>query len=254
MVKLMLNSLLEAILILTSFIFLSVFAPQVHKTALRSYVSSKVVKLTRTDTSRAGGTGFHVKLPSGKTGIITNKHVCGLSKNGYMVAESEEFSSQVKILKISDETDLCLLQPLNGVEGLTLARSVAEGETIAAIGHPNLNPRTMTMGEAVAQSIIYMPLYNITNDMDQVMCQTVKNQSLYQIEYPQPDNTIGVTWICIASFNAILTTVTAHPGSSGSPIVNFFGNVVGVVFSVEVKSSWANAIIIKDIKKFIKGQ
>ena len=43
----------------------------------------------------------------------------------------------------------------------------------------------------------------------------------------------------------------AQPGSSGSPMVNEAGDVVGVVFAIDEKA-WASMVSLSDLRKFLQ--
>jgi hypothetical protein len=51
---------------------------------------------------------------------------------------------------------------------------------------------------------------------------------------------------------AYRTNMVIQPGSSGSPIVNFWGNVVGVVFAGD-RAMWGSTVSQKDLVKFLKN-
>ena len=42
-------------------------------------------------------------------------------------------------------------------------------------------------------------------------------------------------------------------GNSGSPMVNMWGNVVGVVFAGNQRTNWGSAVPLKDVKELLKA-
>lgn len=231
-------------------------SPYAHRAILRSYVSSKVVMLLNKGPddlgSYSGGTGFHLTLPSGKIAIITNRHVCELARNGYLWAHLDNSEEQVEVKEMSDDTDLCLVSPMKKVKGLSLARNLYEGEIIAAVGHPNLQPMTMTLGEVVGYQQVVFPLFTIMHEMDMYLCENANNRYLQPIETKIVNGQIVEEWACMAFYNTLITTINVQQGSSGSPVVDFFGNVVGVIFLMERSSTWGKAVPLKDLKAFVE--
>jgi serine protease Do len=71
-------------------------------------VESPYVMLTNIEGS-GGGTGFYVKAASGKTVIVTNRHICdGAAIYQYKFGRPIE----LQIIEVAPHTDLCLLQPV----------------------------------------------------------------------------------------------------------------------------------------------
>lgn len=81
-------------------------------------VESSYVMLTTIE-GNGGGTGFYVKAASGKTVIVTNRHICdGSAIYQYKFGRPIE----LQIIEVAPHTDLCLLQPVaNYAQPLRLA-------------------------------------------------------------------------------------------------------------------------------------
>jgi hypothetical protein len=57
---------------------------------------------------------------------------------------------------------------------------------------------------------------------------------------------------CInVTYRAYITNMLIQPGSSGSPAVNFWGNVVGVVFATD-SAGWASVVSYDDLRDLLK--
>lgn len=223
---------------------------QIHRNYIRNKVGQNVVKIVKLDDSGkllGGGTGFIVNTPHGKQVILTNAHVCE-AFNGRTWLHIQLPDGKIlpeRILNISSTTDLCAVEAPTGFSGLNLASGVDIGEEIYSVGFPKLQPLTVMAGEVVGNSITHMLSGIIGITIDESSCQKPKNNIV-------PVKTIfGPLLLCVESIKSQITTVVILGGNSGSPAVNFYGNVVGVMFAAAEDSNWGDMVPIKDIKDFI---
>ena len=100
-----------------------------------------------------------------------------------------------KILYNSPNHDICFLEPV-GNKAFNLASSVHRGERITIIGHPRGVPQSMTDGRIVGEAYYTFPWI----------------QQAGRVRY-------------------LRSTAITYPGNSGSPVVNRYGNVVGILFA-----------------------
>lgn len=221
--------------------------PELHYNYIRGKVQKTSVYVTN-EARTSGGSGSHVIAPSGKVYIITNAHVCAIGKDSTIFI-TDDYGNTIprKILEISKITDLCLIEPLPNYHGaLKIGSEVTAGQIVAAIGHPSLMPTTMSRGEVIGAEVIdvfdhYMDPLD-SNDK----CDLPKNKIL------EIESFFGPLKVCTVHINATLTTATSLPGSSGSPLVDFYGNLVGVVFAGN-RANWALAVTLSDVTNFLKS-
>lgn len=266
-------------------LLLAYFAPRVHREFIRHYVGSKVVmisdrSLNKKQDKYSGGTGFHIQAPSGKIYIVTNRHVCDLANKKdevFAAVRGETSYKKLKVIKRSDFSDLCIIEPLPEVKkGLKIGLEPEIGETIAAVGHPNLQPKTITIGEVVGYDEFTFPIGVIGRDgFKESQCKNKdniireysnateaalemkrkfnKNKIVEQFLKDENDKLPSLKKIrlCLVSNMSLVTTVMAYHGSSGSPIVNFYGEVVGVVYAINEDRIWARGVPLADLKKFL---
>lgn len=74
--------------------------------------------LTPVGNPHTGGTGFEVVAPnSGKVYTLTNRHICRLAGNSGELAARHNANDEeirLKIISVSSETDLCVLEAVPG--------------------------------------------------------------------------------------------------------------------------------------------
>lgn len=257
--------------------------PHMYKSFIRHKVGSKVVAVTVTEFSKdrdntGGGTGFHVKAPSGQTFIVTNRHVCDDSKDGLMwvTVDGVTTDRKLKILKKSDQADLCLMEPIPGIEGLEIGETPSVGDDVIYVGHPRLQARTYVAGELVGTKLETVIRGQVGREIEEKDCRADKDSYIadtYEVyllfrHLPQDmdDNGSGLTSImedmikaskkvpvCYERGQAYVTTLDVYGGASGSPMVNIYGDVVGVIYAGE-QGQWGYAVILAELKQLLKGR
>ena len=161
--------------------------------------------------------------------VLTNWHVIDEEKEItitiYRGNSFEESVFEVKLLKFDKEKDLALLKIINPPKNLYHIQ-ISQilplvGSEVHAIGHPDGNIWSYTMGY----------ISQIRKDFQRV---DKKNQEhtydVYQIQTP------------------------IHPGNSGGPLLNSYGNLVGInTFGSADMGSLNFAITVAEVIRFLKG-
>jgi len=212
--------------------------PEWHGEYIRNKVGSQVVMLTNKEGNH-GGTGFALQMPSGEVLTLTNAHVCGLEEDGQIYARSGRKKLPMTVFEKSDKADLCLLNGIPNMDGLKLANSVRIGQELAVVGHPALMPLALSRGNLLGyEKIIVL--------VSMEPCE--KEGGMYKNEMTM----IGP--VCTEQFDAGLTTIVVLGGNSGSPVVDFFGNVTGVLFASPGPegANWGIIVPLAAVKDFIK--
>lgn len=250
-------------------VMLSAKAPEIHAGWIRNKVGSKTYLMT-TAAHRGSGTGFAVKAPSGITYIVTNDHVCAgftsSSNPNLLVVDSNGNEMMRKVIERSVKSDLCLVEGMPGVEGLSLSKSApAIGQVIASVGHPAGYNITLSRGEVIQieDVSIVKALIALISPTGIESAVAEEDGGILASKCNQPKNQIGIVNIdtlfgplpAKACFNvtkgAYMTNMLIQPGSSGSPLVNFYGQVVGVVFASD-SAHWGTAVSLNDLKDLLK--
>ena len=204
-----------------------------------------VTRLTNMEQTH-GGTGFYVQTPSGRVMTLTNGHVCRIAMNGALVSTTE---SDVEILYVDsqyEDNDLCLLNAPEGAKGLKVANSVRDLENIYVIGHPLLEPKTLVRGQMSGTQEI-----KVLQGYDMVCTgKTFKNERVDLLT----SLTVGAAFACIRTSIGAIATAFILPGNSGSPVLNAYGNVVGVIFAGMPGTGRAFMVPLELVKDFLKDK
>lgn len=226
--------------------------PYIHERLLFKSVSRSVMRIVVPSNHASGGTGFQLQVGD-KQYTVTNRHVCELNEDGFMVAKLNDEGSLIAylpIIRISKKTDLCLLAGIAGTPALKLAGSAGEGDEIASVGHPMLQHVTLTRGKITNTEVLEMlgavniPAAKCT---DEYGGRTEEAPLMIQIF-------TGIKTGCIIKIKTYRTTATIFGGNSGSPLVNIFGRVEGVLFAAMEGQNWGYSVILEDLKDFLDGK
>jgi S1-C subfamily serine protease len=206
-------------------------------------VSPEVIALTPPTTDLSGGTGFAVRSLTGRVYTLTNSHVCGLADLGLMAAQlGGGRKLWLRVLEVSQTTDLCLLEALPGRHGLTMADAMDQYEPIYALGHPRLEPLTLSTGYFVGRGDVQL--------IDETPVEKCSGPSR-RVENMM--TLFGPVSACIRTIDAISTSLVIYPGSSGSPVVNASGELVGAVFAGANATNYGAMIPLDAIREFLSG-
>lgn len=237
------KSLAKAITLVGSILFLSFITPQLHNQYLRYEVGSSVVQVL--SPAGGGGTGFAVEAESGNRYIMTNKHVCDAAQNGWLIIKKDNESIFKRVIYKDNKHDLCLVEGDKRFDALDIGKSLYKGESMFIVGHPGLRQLTVASGEYIGFDTVELVDENILN----------KNQCKGEIYELSPFQALmfGREWVCIRKYLSYATTAVAYGGNSGSPVVNKWGNVIGVLFAGNPRQNTDNFVVpVYEINRVLK--
>lgn len=247
---------------------------------MRDMIGKSVVRLSPVrpvdGVLRSGsGTGFHVIAPSGKIYLMTNRHVCNMAVNGklWAISSGNSDAHEVSVITSSDSFDLCLMTPVPGLSGIKVGSNPTAGQSVGYLGHPRGQPRTFSVGEVVGADAISINAGVIGKQITEEQCRT---KDSYITEMPeiltlimdmQRGSTVSPDLashpllrgqkkvrVCFQRNRAMYTTLFIYPGASGSPVIDFFGRLVGVVYAAPPQGGWGFAVMMSDIKTILNGR
>lgn len=198
-------------------------------------------KLSRASAKIPYGSGGAIRTPSGKTRVITNFHVCMPSMVEKMVkaTDTQGNSGSGKVYKMSPEKDLCLVDSPASLTPLNVAKSTEYlFNEVFTRGYPLgvlTNSKGVVLKDETFGFVSLLP--------SGVRCSGEEVLDLHT----------GISLGCFLSHYNKVTNMYAQPGSSGSPVVDTNGDLVGVM-QTYVGKFGGGFIPLADVKEFLKGE
>lgn len=164
------------------------------------------------------GTGFIVEAPrTHKKFLLTNWHVCRLAAHQDIMFMTETgWPGKATILGVSIQDDLCIASISQRRAALKVGAKLKVGDTIYSHGYP-LGKFNKTFG-------ILESRFHWVSDL-------VRDFGFSECPSPFIPGYNADSQLVSCDFNqdSGLTTLYAAPGSSGSPVVNSKGELVGMI-------------------------
>lgn len=200
--------------------------PEIRETELKSTRASDNV--FRIFTDNGGGTGYLIQDWRFGIVLMTNKHICdSRPEQGLFLLDQDGVQYLSTVRRIAALTDLCLLETphelLTKYGGLSLAQDAYrpnKNESLYVFGHPGLRKLTASHGPFVNESWI---------------------PGIYEGHIEAKTMKVGRADIVI------------YPGSSGSPVLNDRGEVIGTIFAFEGRNHIALYVPLREMVEFLSG-
>jgi len=231
--KKIVKSLATSLALTVTILYGAISAPQIHNQYLRYEVGESVVQVLHPE-KFGGGTGFAVQGKSGKEYIMTNRHVCEVGVNGFVRIKTSNREFIKRILYKDTVHDLCLIEGLKGLSPLSMGSDQSIGDTMYVVGHPGLRKLTTSSGEYIGREFVEL-LFNVEK-RQQCPGKVMELPPMYQF-------LMGVDFVCFRSYPALATSAVIYGGNSGSPVVNVWGNLIGVAFAGNPSQERDNFVI-----------
>ena len=235
---------------------------KLHDIYMYDIVGGNIVKLS---SAYGTGTGWQVNS-NGKQYVITNAHVC--SKASRLMATKTDGNQQVlKVIKKFAKHDLCALTPVVGLKGIDVARKSNHHEKVWLIGHPGGRALTMQTGHKVSPASIDVATDQCTVEdflafADEIdlqieyakkVCETKSaSQCMAAMQEPVYNIQLISLGYCVKNYETTHTNSISYGGNSGSPLLNSYGQAVGVLFAgSRVQNTDSYYVPIKYLKEFL---
>jgi S1-C subfamily serine protease len=246
---------------LTTILYAATRMPEVHDLWIRKKVGNLTYKIQIEKDVLSGGTGSAMKAKSGQTVIVTNDHICEHAKNGEMYVTTEDGRGLMrKVLERSDFSDLCVIEGMPGDEGLSLGSKPGVGQRIQVVGHPLLRPLSLSSGEIVGSEDVKIllfifptgnPMIDFFSGAQDGKCDGPKNEIVDVPADLGDGNILHIKLCVVVTKNAYMSSAYIYPGNSGSPVVDFWGNVIGVAFAGDNVTNMGEIVSLDDLTKML---
>lgn len=199
------------------------------------------LKLKDNTARMSNGSGFIFKGPSGKQYLVTNYHVC-LGGSWHNVATGSLESGEVVrggIVKRDIKPDLCAALIERRKAPLELAKELKPDTRVYTRGYP-YGVLSQSKGKYIG-----ITKWSYMFPIEQIGECPSEAQKDFSGD--------GILAGCETEYTDNVTDLYARPGSSGSPVVNFDGDLVGVMSSWDSGKDAGGMVRLEDIKEFFKG-
>lgn len=207
--------------------------------------------VVRIDGAHGMCTGEQVMAPSGQSYILTAAHCRILANDGtnFKITTEDGRKLERKFIEEDPMADILLIEGVPGLPALEIAPITRiKGQHVRTFTHGGAVGTHKTEGELIEHREIHVPLYAITDELSRAACTVMpKNHIEAYIDMfsdaPQD--------ICVADLRSTITTAVIIPGSSGGPIVDDVGRLVGVASATDQQFGYL--VPLDDIQSFLKN-
>lgn len=204
------------------------------------YIRHRVVRLK---SAQGMCSGEQVRAPSGKDYILSAAHCMGIADaNGvFNVIDEDGNSMGRKLIAEDPDSDLILLEGLPGVRGLDIAQAASRFQHVRTFTHGHNFDTYTTEGVLVQESNVTIPTSIAIGEEAEKKCISQPKYRLINI--------FGPINVCALSVDEQVTTAVIVPGSSGGPIVDDKGRLIGVASATGEGFSYL--VRLSDIQRFL---
>ena len=239
------------VILIIVFVFQLIVMNQRSIKSSDSFLRQRVLKLQNDQGSSCSG--VEVKSAKGVVYTMTAGHCRDLlSPEGSLTAVDEQ-GKPFTISFVAEDTasDLLLLTGI-GTAFVPIGESISPHEQVKAITHGKGWASFRTDGEVIQEikvDILVGPIL-ASDDLDRCLAKAPK-QSVVSVQNPFINMSIS---FCSLSTIDTLSTTLILPGSSGGPLFNMKGQLVGIASAASNNDPFGRFVRLSDIQAFMAGR
>lgn len=203
-----------------------------------SYVRQRVFQLRG---EKGACTGVQVKAPSGMVYMLTAGHCMAILGADHSAMSTDEDGTQKRVfmMDIDEDMDLMLMSPAT-TASIDIARNVHYHESIHTLTHGLTMPTYRTDGEVLQEQDVDVAYKSITTLEQLMACE-------------RPALT-GEGVVCVKTLSEQMTSAQVYPGSSGGPVLDASGDLVGIVSIGSTNTIFSGMVPLHLIHDFIRAR
>lgn len=188
--------------------------------------------------------GEQVMAPSGESYILTAAHCLPLadSEGNLNVTTEDGRTLKRRVIAEDPASDLALAEGVPGIRPLEIGDSLERFQRVRTFTHGRGYPTYKTEGEVIGNEMVYIVIGSAESVEDEIKCVSKPKFRAMQSFFGK---------VCVMVIEETAVTAGVVPGSSGGPVVNDNGELVGVVSASD--GNFGYLVKLKDIKAFISG-
>lgn len=211
-----------------------------------AYIRNRVIKLYNPEAGQC--TGVIVQSESGLNWVLTAAHCSILAKDGRILAELQDGRiSQMYVVAESQTADLLLLSPELSLAqpGVKIAKELKMYEKVHSITRGAGMPAYRTDGEALGMRTVMFAISDVATPEDETKCTSAPKYKVMPSMFGK---------MCVMAMEEQTVTAKIVPGSSGGPLFNAKGELVGIASASDNQEHFFYFVKLSDILEMMKGR